>query len=470
MGTILIKNGIIVDTDHEYQANLLIEGEKIIAITDQTPNADEVIDAKGKYILPGGIDEHTHLGSFGGMGFETTHAALAGGTTMVIDFAPMHEGETFSDAIEAHDQTAVGIASCDYAFHSMVMGGGHKGLFDDIKNLPKHGVSTIKLLMGYKGSEYYSNDETIMHCMREARKYGITTMLHCENSDMISYLTEILEKEDPEQTIDHYYSRLPITEVEATRRGIDMAILTRAPLFIVHVTLEDSMLAIRDAYQKGYPIYGETCTHYLTLHKSYLGLPHFEGAKYVCAPPLRDKSNQEPLWEGLRRGWLTATSSDHCALVGGFQKKKEGYGDFAKIPNGVPGMQERMSMLWTYGVEAGHISRQKFVEITATNPARLLNIPHKGRIAVGCDADILIWDQDYEGEIHNKDLCQGIDYSAFEGFKIKGRADKVFLRGQLMAEKGKFIGKKGEGKRQHAKPFGFCFDYLRRPLVEPRSS
>ncbi|GGZ94304.1 dihydropyrimidinase [Ignatzschineria ureiclastica] len=461
MATLLIKNGTIVDIDHEYQGNILIEGEKIVAITQAELPADQVIDAKGKYILPGGIDEHTHLGSFGGLGFETTHAALVGGTTTVIDFAPMHEGETFSEAIEAHDQTAAGIASCDYAFHSMVMGGGHQGLFDDVKNLPRHGVSTIKLLMGYKGSEYYSNDETIMHCMREARKYGITTMLHCENSDMISYLTEILEKEHPEQTIDHYYSRLPITEVEATHRGIDMAILTRAPLFIVHVTLKDSMLAIRDAYNRGYPIYGETCTHYLLLDKSYLGLPNFEGAKYVCAPPIRDKVNQEPLWDALRKGWLTAASSDHCALVGGFEKKKAGYGDFAKIPNGVPGMQERMMMLWTYGVEAGRISRQKFVEITATNPAKLINLPHKGRIAVGCDADIVIWDSQYEGVISNKESYQGIDYSAFEGFKVKGRPDQVFLRGTLMAEKGQFVGDKGQGRRQYAKPYGRCFDYLK---------
>lgn len=247
-----------------------------------------------------------------------------------------------------------------------------------------------------------------------------------------------------------------------------MAKMADAPLFVVHVTNQLAAEAIRDAYNEGYYIYGETCTHYLMLNDENLAKPNFEGAKYVCNPPLRPQSDVDFMWEAINKGWLKAVSSDHCAIIGGFEKgKKKGLNDFSKIPPGSPGVQERLYMMWTYGVEEGKISRQKFVEVCCTNPAKICGIyPQKGEIAVGSDADIVVFDPNYRGTISIKDSLSGSDYCTYEGFEQKGIAEKVFLRGKLVAENGKFVGEPGQGKQVMAKAYAYCYENFKEKKEE----
>lgn len=256
----------------------------------------------------------------------------------------------------------------------------------------------------------------------------------------------------------HAVSRPPVVEVEATERTISLAKLAKAPLYVAHVTAKGAMEAIRDAYADGYPIFGETCTHYLTLTTDNLAKPNFEGAKYVCSPALRSQEHLDALWGAVKKGYLNAISSDHC----GFNwkdNKHQGKDNFVNIPNGAPGMGDRMNVIWTYGVETGKISRQKYVELCCTNPAKINEIyPQKGVIAPGSDADIVIFDPKYEGVFTNADSLQGVDYSTYEGMKQKGRPDKVFPRGELVADCGKYVGKSGTGQFVSAKPFGLCYE------------
>lgn len=256
----------------------------------------------------------------------------------------------------------------------------------------------------------------------------------------------------------HAVSRPPVVAVEATERAISLAKLAKAPLYVAHVTAKGAMEAIRDAYADGYPIFGETCTHYLTLTTDNLAKPNFEGAKYVCSPALRSQEHLDALWGAVKKGYLNAISSDHC----GFNwkdNKHQGKDNFVNIPNGAPGMGDRMNVIWTYGVETGKILRQKYVELCCTNPAKINEIyPQKGVIAPGSDADIVIFDPEYEGVFTNADSLQGVDYSTYEGMKQKGRPDKVFPRGELVADCGKYVGKSGTGQFVSAKPFGLCYE------------
>lgn len=456
----LIKNGTIVTSVNEYSADIYIENGIIKEIGSQlVKEAEEIIDASGKYIFPGGVDEHVHYGSFGGRLFETTDAAAVGGTTTIVDFAPQDKGVPLIDAILKQAAKAEGTASVDYAFHGIIMD-PKESVFEEIPKLPEIGVSSLKLFMAYKGTDFYSDDESILKAMMIAKNHGITMMVHAENADIINVLQKKYLEEGHTEPVYHYYSRPLIAEEEATKRAIALAKAADCPLYVVHVSVKEAMEAIKEAYEEGNPVFGETCTHYLTLSTDYLALPDFEGAKYVCAPPLRPKEHQEALWEAVQKGWLQAVGSDHCALDGGFETKKKGIGDFTKIPNGCPGVQDRMAMLWTKGVCTGKITRQKFIELFSTMPAKVVGLyPRKGEIAIGSDADIVIFDPDYNGVICNEDSLHGIDYSPFEGFEIKGRAEKVFLRGELIAQNGDFVGEKGKGKWQKAKPYAMCYDY-----------
>lgn len=456
----LIKGGTIVTAEGEFIGDIHIRDEKIISIGEELdcPNS-EVIDAKGKYVLPGGVDEHVHYGSFGSLKFDTTDAAIVGGTTTVVDFAPQPKGLSIVESVKKHkEETADGIAMCDYSFHGMVMD-PTDNLIDEIKELPSHGISTLKFFMAYKGSPFMSEDDIIFRALQVAKDTGVTIMVHAENGDIVEVLQKQLVSEGKTEPYYHAESRPPLVEAEATKRAIYLAELADSPLFIVHVSCKEAIEEIKESYARGLPIYGETCTHYLTLTEDKLKEANFEGAKYVCSPALRKQEHLDSLWEAIEKGWLLAVGSDHCANAGGFEKdKKKGMDRFDQIPNGCPGVQNRLALLWTYGVETSKISRSKLVELYATNPAKICGLyPRKGTIAVGSDADIVIYNPEGRGKITVKDSLQRSDYETFEGLTKIGSVEKVLLRGKLVAEEGKYIGDIGDGNYIEMEAYGLCY-------------
>lgn len=459
MGTI-IKNGTIISANDEFVGDVLIEGEQIVQIgVDLCEDGHYIIDATGKYVFPGGVDEHVHMGSFATLSFETSHAALVGGTTTIVDFAPQIKGKGIIESVKIqNDEFAKDKSSSDYSFHGMVMDTS-ESLLDEIPKMVDAGITTLKFFMAYKYTPFMVPDDLIFKGMQLAKKYGITIMVHAENGDMVYTLQNQLLAEGKTEPVYHAYSRPPVVEDEATQRAIYLAELAGCPLFVVHVSSKGAMEHIKAAHERGLPIYGETCTHYLTLNQSFLEKPNFEGAKYVCSPALRTDKHLEAMWEAIKNNYLLAVGSDHAAVAGGFEKKKDGLNNFAKIPNGCPSVQDRLAMLWSQGVEKGKISRKRFVEVFATTPAKVVGLyPQKGAILPGSDADIIIYDPNFRGTITHADSYEGTDYAAFEGFEKIGIADKVFLRGQIVAERGKFVGEKGKGKYIRPKPYAICYE------------
>lgn len=458
--SLLIKNGTILSATGEYFADILVEGEKIVTIGKNIDiKADEVVDATGKYIFPGGVDEHVHYGSFGTLDFNTSNAPVVGGTTTVVDFPAQPVGKTIKESVNIAYEAAKDIAMVDYSFHGMCMDPTEE-LFDEILTLPEAGISTLKFFMAYKGTPFMVSDEVIFRALQVAKKAGVTIMIHAENGELVETLRQQLVSEGKTEPIYHAVSRPPMVEAEATDRAITMAKMADSPLFIVHVSAKEAMESIRKAYEEGHSIYGETCTHYLTLDESNLAKPNFEGAKYVCSPALRKQEHLDAMWSAVQKGWLVAVGSDHAANVGGFENdKKKGLDNFTNIPNGCPSVQDRLAMLWTYGVETGKITKERFVDLFATTPAKVVGLfPQKGQIAVGSDADIVIYDPAFRSTISVKDSYHQSDYNAFEGKDMIGRPEKVYLRGKLTAENGKFVGEKGQGKYIKMKPFGLCYD------------
>lgn len=454
---IKIVNGIVVTAEAMFPSDVLINGERIEAIGLHLPfGADEVVDAGGCYILPGGVDEHTHFGSFGGLLFDTTKAAAVGGTTTIVDFAPQELKCSITEAIERHAEKAAGTSCVDYAFHSMVMQ-LQNDTFEQIARLPEHGVSSVKMFTAYKGTPFYMEDESIVRAMLAAKEVGLTMMIHAENADIITIETEKLLQAQKTEPVYHCYARPPIAEIEATRHIIELAAYTQCPTMVMHVSTRGAMEAICNGRCAGRRVKGETCTQYLTLDTSFLDKPNFEGAKYVCSPPLRSREHINALWQAISNGWIDAVSSDHCAVSGGFEAKKRGMHDFSKIPNGIPGVQNRLEMLWAQGVVTGKITPMQFVNLTATMPAKNVGLKQKGQIAPGFDADIVIFDPTYRGIITQADNLEGLNYNTYEGFPIIGRPEKVYLRGKLIAKSGKFVGKNGDGKRLCAEPYGDAY-------------
>jgi dihydropyrimidinase len=458
----LIKNGTIITAVDEYKADILVEGEKIKAIgKDLDVKADKVIDAKGKYVMPGGVDQHTHFDfSFGSatvFGWEGSNAALVGGTTTVVDFVNQKVGWSVKDSVDAYVEAKVdGKAMCDYSFHGVVYD-PNDALFKEITRLPDIGMPSIKLFMAYKGHPYHCDDDAVFKALQASKESGVTIMVHAENADVINVLQKQLVAEGKTEPKYHAVSRPPLVEAEATQRAIYLAMMADAPIFVVHVTCKEAMEVVRDAYIKGAPAFGETCSHYLVLDRENLSKPDFEGAKYVCSPALRTEEHREALWQAIKKGWLKCVSSDHCSFSWK-EHKTLGRDSFVNIPNGAPGLQDRLAIMWTYGVEKGKISRQKFVELFATAPAKINGLfPHKGTLAVDSDADIVIFDPEWKGVISNKTSLHGVDYSSFEGMEQIGRAEKVLLRGELTVDDGKFIGKLGQGQFVPGKPFGLAY-------------
>ncbi|MBM7600661.1 dihydropyrimidinase [Virgibacillus halotolerans] len=459
----LIKNGTIVTAIDEFVGDVLVEGEKIIAVGAQLDTtAEEIVDAKGKYVLPGGVDQHVHYSfEFKGervRGFETSNAAVAGGTTTVVEFVNQEQGKGMADTIFDMDKNEVSHkAMADYSYHAVVCDPVDK-TFEEIADLPRRGISTVKLFMAYKGMPFHSDDEALYKALKAAKEAGVTVMVHCENADVIDHLQRKLVSEGKTDPSYHAVSRPARVELEATQRVINLAAMVEAPVYIVHVTAKNVMEAIRTAKNEGLPVYGETCVQYLMLDEDDLAKPNFEGAKYVMSPALRTKADQEALWEAVDNGWLNAISTDHCGFDWESQKHM-GVDDFTNIPNGAPGVENRLAILWTYGVNAGKISRQRFVDLFATTPAKNMGIDHcKGHIGVGMDADIVLYDPNGSSIISNENSLHGVDYNTFEGYKQEGKVDKVFLRGKLVVDDGEFIGEKGDGNFIPGKPYGLCFN------------
>lgn len=460
--TTLIKNGTLVTAEAEYAADILIQDGKIQSIgQNMTDAADQVIDAAGKYVLPGGVDQHVHFSfEFNGAkvrGFQSSAAAAAGGTTTVIEFVNQLRGKGLLASVEDYrKENADNVAAVDYSFHA-VMTDPRPEVIGEIPDLAKAGYPVMKLFMAYKGMFFHAGDDTILQCLLKAKDAGVTVMVHAENADAIDVLQRQLIAAGKKEPIYHAVSRPPAVEAEATRRAIYLAQLADAPLYVAHVTCREAVEEIASAHSAGQKVLGETCSHYLVLDESNLAKPNFEGAKYVCSPALRTEEHLEALWHGVRCGWLNAVSSDHCGFDWKVQKHM-GRDDFRNIPNGAPGLQNRLEVLWTYGVEAGKISRQKLVDIFSSTPAKNNGLfPRKGSLSVGSDADIVIFDPTYRGIFTVSDMLHDVDYCSYEGMEKIGRVEHVLLRGKQIVRDAAYIGETGDGLLVRGEPFGLLY-------------
>lgn len=448
--SILIKNGRIITAEQDYVADIFIEKDKIKTIGISLEiNADTIIDAKGKYVIPGGIDVHTHLDMpFGGTtscdDFETgTRAAAFGGTTSIIDFAIQAKGTRMRDALDIWWKKAEGKATIDYGLH-MIVTDLPDAQIEDMSDMVREGVTSFKLFMAYP-NVLMVDDETIFRAMKHTSKTGALICMHAENGNVIDTIVQKTLAEGKTAPIYHALTRPTTAEGEAVHRAIALSEMAGAPVYIVHLSSNDALEKVAEARDRGLPAYAETCPQYLFLSLDDMGKPGFEDAKLVFTPPLREKWHQDKLWGGLRKNTLQIVATDHCPFC--FKEQKElGIGDFTKIPNGGPGIEHRLQLLYDGGVRTKRISLNRWVELVSTAPAKMFGMfPRKGTIAPGSDADIVIWDPEKEYTIsaHTHHMC--VDYSMFEGRKIKGNAETVLSRGEIIVKDDKFFGKSGRG-------------------------
>src|SRR5438034_1230311 len=438
----IIANGTVATATDTYQADLAIEDGKIVAIGRSLPreNARRVFDVPGKYIFPGGIDVHTHLDMpFGGTtsadDFETgTRAAAFGGTTTLIDFAIQAKGTKMRDALDTWWTKAAGRAVIDYGLHMIVTDLGEAGL-EDMDSLVAEGVASFKLFMAYPGV-LMVDDATIFQALSRTARNGALICMHAENGGVIDVIVRRALAEGKTAPIYHALTRPVTAEAEAVNRAIAMAEIAGVPIYIVHLSSEDALNKVREARDRGLPAFAETCPQYLLLSVEELARPNFEGAKYVFTPPLREQPRPPNLWDGLKDDHLQVVSTDHCPFC--FEDQKAlGKDDFTKIPNGGPGIENRLQLLYHHGVNQGRLSLTRFVELTATTPAKLFGLyPRKGTLAPGSDADIVVWDPKARHVISAKTHHMRVDYSMFEGFEVKGNARLVMSRGDVIVEDG----------------------------------
>jgi dihydropyrimidinase len=450
----LIQGGTIVTAVDTYAADLAIEGDKIAAIFapgSGPPGAyDVTIDASGKYVLPGGIDAHTHLDMpFGGTtssdDFETgTLAAAYGGTTSIVDFAIQTKGDPLRKGLDAWHGKAEGKAAIDYAFH-MIMTDVNESTAAEMGRVVSEGVTSFKLFMAYPGV-LFVDDGQIFRAMQRAGELGALICMHAENGIPIDILVQQAVAKGHTSPVYHALTRPQVAEAEGTHRAICLAEMAGAPVYIVHLSAERALKHVVEARDRGLPAYAETCPQYLFCSEDDLARPGFEGAKFVCTPPLRPAHMQEDLWRGLRTHDLQVVATDHCPFCMKGQKEL-GQGNFAKIPNGMPGIETRLYLLWDGGVRKGRISMNRFVEITSTAPAKIFGLyPRKGTIAIGADADLLVWDGEKKHVLGLETLHMRVDYSPFEGREVVGAPTHVLSRGKVIVEDGKYLGKKGDGR------------------------
>src|SRR5262247_2504358 len=446
----LIKNGTVVTATDQYKGDILVEDETISVIgTALDMHADKVIDAAGKYVLPGGIDVHTHLDMpFGGAtsadDFETgTIAAAHGGTTSIVDFAIQYKGQTLHHAWETWMKKAEGRAVIDYGFH-MIMTDLNDQTEQEMDALVKQGVTSFKLFMAYRGI-FMLDDGSIFKALLRTWQNGGTICMHAENGDVIDVLVQRALKAGHTAPKYHALTRPARAEAEATHRAIALAEMAEVPIYIVHLSAAEALQMVTEARDRGLPAYAETCPQYLFLSYDNYEEPGFEGAKYVMSPPLRAKETQSRLWRGLAFDDLQVISTDHCPFCMKEQKTL-GRNDFSKIPNGAPGIETRMSLVYDGGVRTGRISLNRFVELTSTSPAKIFGLfPRKGTIAPGSDADIVIFDPEKKVRLSARTLHMKVDYNPYEGRQVTGAADTVLSRGRPVIENGKFVGKPGAG-------------------------
>src|SRR5438477_3658323 len=447
----IIANGKVVTATDTYLADIAISAGKIEVVGQNLPrqNAARVLEAMGKYVFPGGIDVHTHLDMpFGGTtsadDFETgTRAAAFGGTTTLIDFAIQYKGQSLRMAFDTWMKKASEKAVGDYAFHCIITELGDTQL-KEMNALVREGVTSFKLFMAYPGV-FMLDDASIFEAMQTTAKNGGLVCMHAENGSAIDVIVQQALADGKKAPKYHALTRPTTAEAEATSRAIALAEMAGAPVYIVHLSCNDALEKVREARDRGLPVYAETCPQYLYLSSENFDVPGFEGAKFVFTPPLREKWHQEKLWTGLKQDHLQVVSTDHCPFC--FKEQKElGRDDFTKIPNGGPGIEHRMSLIYSGGLVQKRISVNRFVELTSTAAAKIFGVfPKKGTIAVGSDADIVVFDPNREQTISAKTHHMRVDYSAYEGWRVRGVVETVLSRGNIVVEDGEFKGKPGYG-------------------------
>ncbi len=464
--SVLIKNGRVVTAVDDYRADVFVEGETVALIGHGLERglevaADRIIDATGKLLLPGGIDPHTHMElPFGGTEssdtFETgTRAAAFGGTTSIVDFAVQTRGASTIEGLDTWHAKAEGNAAIDYAFHMIVTDLPDERV-PELRRLADEGVTSYKLFMAYPGV-LLADDATIFRAMRKAGEDGTLVCMHAENGVVIDELVELALAAGQVEPKYHALTRPTRLEGEGVHRALAIAEVARAPVYIVHLSCHDALTELRRAQERGVMAHAETCLQYLLLDIGAYDEPGFDGAKYVMTPPLREKWNQDELWRGLQGRDLDVISSDHCPF--NLREQKElGRGDFSRIPNGGPGVENRMSLIYHHGVNTGRIDVNRFVELTSTAAARIFGMfPRKGTIAVGSDADIVIFDPEREVTISRDDPHthhMNVDYSAYEGFRVRGYPETVLSRGRVVVDKGEYVGRPGDGRFIKRGPYG----------------
>jgi len=450
--SVLIKGGLVVTASDSTVADVFVDDERISLIgEDLDVQADKVIDATGKYVLPGCIDPHTHLDMpFGGTvtidDVESGQTSAAfGGTTCHVDFCIQGKGQTFAQALDDWRAKANGRQMIDMGYHMAVTDLEEGGTLEELASLPDQGVTSYKLFMAYKGA-LMVDDETLYRTMEVAAKTGALVMVHAENGDVIDILVHEALEAGHTEPLYHALTRPPEAEGEATNRAIQLAHLAGAPLYVVHVTCKEAVDPIAAARGKGWDVWGETCTQYFFTSLEDISKPNFEGAKYVFSPPVRDKSNWDVLWNAVRTDALSAISTDHCAFS--FEGQKTlGKDDFSKIPNGGPGIEDRLRMIHEFGVRTGRISLNRMVELLATNPAKLFGLyPRKGTIAVGSDADLVVFDPQKSVTISAKAQHSKVDYNLYEGTQVTGSPEVVLLRGHVLVENDELVASPGIGQ------------------------